>query len=480
MNKFIILIAAVLLSPLAGVAQGIVFEPEGDFGAAVRKAKAENKVMFVDFYTDWCGPCKQMTADVFIRKAVGDVFNRNFVNVKVNAEKGEGVSLAEKAGIMAYPTMLFLDPHTGKTLHAVLGYRTEKELLEDARQLEEAGKYGGLERMRADFEEGRSDIEFLVDFFRLLPEDDETGQRSAVAERYLLNVPKETFKSEDTGDIVFIGGSSGIMGALRAWNDDVMYRMLDFLNEKYSESETGYFSSDYNIGIVFIVELTANRFLNRAIERGDEELMEKVLVFQKEFRKEAGSRRIDSDTNIMSLRGIFFASPEMIRLKYMVENRNDPDGFRTEVVAYMDNLMAEMPVDSLHSRKGAYYMSHLMMEDMVRRNVPQYNANYITSAAGLSDRAIDYIIEFANYYWRLMPSDKKTKQTVARWLNYACQINPYYKKGAMDAAPLLVKIGHAKDAIANLENVVRSYTNVQMKVPAGVEELIVDIRNDKI
>ncbi len=471
------------LLPILGMAQGIVFEPEGDFGAAIRKAKAENKVMFVDFYTDWCGPCKQMTADVFTRKAVGDVFNRNFVNVKVNAEKGEGVSLAEKAGIMAYPTMLFLDPHTGKTLHAVLGYRTEKELLADAQQIEESGKYGGLAQMRTDFEEGRSDIEFLVDFFRLLPDDDETGQRSAIAERYLLNVPKETFKSEDTSDIVFIGGSNGIMGALRTWNDDVMYRMLDFLNEKYRESETGFFSSDYNIGIVFIVELTANRFLNRAIERGDEELMEKVLAFQKEFRKEVGARRIDGDTNIMSGRGIFFASPEMVRLKYMVENRNDPDRFRTEVVPYMDNLMAEMPVDSLHSKKGGYYMSHLIMKEMVARNVPQYNVNNISMAVGRSDMAVDYIIEFANYYWRLMPNDKKTKQTVAKWLNYACQINPYYKKGAMDAAPLLVKIGQTNDALANLQSVLDYYGNAGLDSPryvGGVRELIGDIRNDKI
>lgn len=75
---------------------------------AVAAAKAENKLLFLDFYTDWCGPCKMMMNKVFPLKEVGDYFNAKFVCLKVNAEK-EGVELAKKHAIKAYPTFVVLD-----------------------------------------------------------------------------------------------------------------------------------------------------------------------------------------------------------------------------------------------------------------------------------------------------------------------------------------------------------------------------------
>lgn len=66
-----------------------------------------------------------------------------------------------------------------------------------------------------------------------------------------------------------------------------------------------------------------------------------------------------------------------------------------------------------------------------------------------------------------------------RWLRLFLRLLPK-DDGPRDAAPLLVKVGHADDAIANLEAVIRSYTAVQLDVPAGVRGLIEDIKNDKI
>lgn len=78
------------------------------FEEAISAAKAENKLVFIDFYTDWCGPCRTMSRQVFPQKSVGDYLNNKFVCIKLNAEK-EGVNLAKRYGIKAYPTFLILN-----------------------------------------------------------------------------------------------------------------------------------------------------------------------------------------------------------------------------------------------------------------------------------------------------------------------------------------------------------------------------------
>ncbi|MBR6944646.1 MAG: thioredoxin family protein [Prevotella sp.] len=76
---------------------------------ALDAAKVERKMVFIDFYTDWCGPCKMMARDVFPQKNVGDYFNAHFVCIKLNAEKGEGKDYARQFKIDGYPSFLIVN-----------------------------------------------------------------------------------------------------------------------------------------------------------------------------------------------------------------------------------------------------------------------------------------------------------------------------------------------------------------------------------
>ena len=104
--KKITLLALAALFGLPGLAQTNFRDLTYD--EAIATAKAENKLVFMDFYTDWCGPCKRMMSDVFPLKSVGDYMNAKFVCIKINAEK-EGKELADIYKITAYPTFIAID-----------------------------------------------------------------------------------------------------------------------------------------------------------------------------------------------------------------------------------------------------------------------------------------------------------------------------------------------------------------------------------
>jgi thiol:disulfide interchange protein len=100
----------------------------GSWEEALALAEAEGKLIFMDAYAKWCGPCKIMSRNVFTDAKAGDFFNENFINVKMDMERGEGPALAKKYRVRAYPTLFFID-HTGKVVNAELGYHKVSELI---------------------------------------------------------------------------------------------------------------------------------------------------------------------------------------------------------------------------------------------------------------------------------------------------------------------------------------------------------------
>jgi thiol:disulfide interchange protein len=96
-------------------------------------AKKNGKYIFVDAYTAWCGPCRQLKNVTFRDREAAAFYNGNFINYTVDMEKGEGVELAEKWDVTAYPTLLFFTPE-GKMVMKQIGYVNGKQLIEFGKQ----------------------------------------------------------------------------------------------------------------------------------------------------------------------------------------------------------------------------------------------------------------------------------------------------------------------------------------------------------
>ncbi|HEX9980993.1 MAG TPA: thioredoxin family protein [Flavobacterium sp.] len=113
-----------LLTPFATVKEttagkGIDFF-EGTFKEALAEAKKSGKPVFIDFYATWCGPCKKLKK-TFRDKAVGDYFNKNFINISVDGETAEGARLLNQFRVNSYPTLLIVNAD-GKQLTKSTGY----------------------------------------------------------------------------------------------------------------------------------------------------------------------------------------------------------------------------------------------------------------------------------------------------------------------------------------------------------------------
>jgi thiol-disulfide isomerase/thioredoxin len=117
MRSFI-LINMLLFSSLLQ-AEGIEFF-EGDFEEAFAMANTSGKLVFVDAYAQWCGPCKRMAATTFKDSKVGEFFNETFINMKIDMEKGQGLRFRKKYPVSAYPTLMFINGE-GEIVHKATG-----------------------------------------------------------------------------------------------------------------------------------------------------------------------------------------------------------------------------------------------------------------------------------------------------------------------------------------------------------------------
>ncbi|MFA6277386.1 MAG: DUF255 domain-containing protein [Pedobacter sp.] len=125
MKNFIWAICLFMLTTSASAAE-INFLDNPVWSTVIEKAKKENKVIFLDAYATWCGPCKMMDSETYKDQAVADYYNANFINVKYDMEKGEGLTLAQRFSVESYPNLLFINPD-GTVLHRATGFRKGPE-----------------------------------------------------------------------------------------------------------------------------------------------------------------------------------------------------------------------------------------------------------------------------------------------------------------------------------------------------------------
>ena len=209
----------------ANAEEGILFF-KGTFSEALAKANEQHKLLFVDCYTTWCGPCKWMSANVFTDKKISSSFNKNFICLELDMEKGEGLDIAKKYSVKNYPTYLWVD-QTGKQVHRSVGSTSSGEFLIIAEKAMNPNK--NLSYMKTQYETGNREPELLLNYASSLKSAYDMSYQT-VADEYFKTLPEKDLAEEKNWNAIL-----EFTPNINSYTYGAMTRMLPVFNERYGK-----------------------------------------------------------------------------------------------------------------------------------------------------------------------------------------------------------------------------------------------------
>ena len=239
--------------------QGIEFF-HGTWVQALEKSKAEGRLIFVDAYAEWCGPCKKMAAQTFPDAKVGAFFNANFICLKMDMEKEENAEFVGKYPVSAFPTLMFIDQN-GKIVVKQTGAQGIDGLIELGQKA--ISKADKLPELQARYEEGERDPQFLLQYVGAL---NRASKPSLKVTNDYLNTQKDITTPFNLGFI--------LEGAAEADS-----RVFDLLIKYRTQIEQ---QAGKN-AVQSRIEKACLVTLNKAIEYKDEKLLQEAKDKMKAF-----------------------------------------------------------------------------------------------------------------------------------------------------------------------------------------------------
>jgi thioredoxin-related protein/tetratricopeptide (TPR) repeat protein len=194
-----------------------------------QQAQAENKLIFLDAYTSWCGPCKWMEKFTFTDKEVAKFYNTNFINAKFDMEKGEGETLAKIYEVQAFPTLLFIN-QKGELVYGVTGAKNPEDFIALGKKVLEIGIPIGMEK--------KSTIEVddnkAVQEFPALAEKFKKGERSKIFLISYMDSLKSAGLSTDEALDAYFETHKDSMLTKSAWDNVISYYMRSISSKTFN------------------------------------------------------------------------------------------------------------------------------------------------------------------------------------------------------------------------------------------------------
>lgn len=166
----------------------------------MKKAKKADKMVFVDCYASWCGPCKHLMNDVFPQKEVSEYLEANFVCAKYDIEQENGTEFTTlyPNRIFGVPTMFIIDAQ-GNLLQVIRGAREADDLLSTIKE----GLAGmPLYELEQKYQQGKRDLDFMKRYLWMLESAGDQSMREKAAGDYAASFPIDSLLNQDIWDMV--------------------------------------------------------------------------------------------------------------------------------------------------------------------------------------------------------------------------------------------------------------------------------------
>lgn len=169
----------------------------------LQQAQNSAKPIFVDVYTEWCGPCKWMDKHVFSDKQVMSFFESNFLPVKIDAEKGYGPEFSKRHAVGGYPTFLFFSPK-GELLLAGIGSLSSEILIQSGKQALDNLKNGiSLSVLSPDSANWKMTPEETLEYIKKMSIGGKPN--GTLIEYYLKALPMDSLYNPQVFDMITFG-----------------------------------------------------------------------------------------------------------------------------------------------------------------------------------------------------------------------------------------------------------------------------------
>lgn len=289
-NKIIVLVFALFLSvcgQLYAQNEGVNFVEGKTFAEALQMAKASNKLLFVDCYTSWCGPCKMMATKVFTQKKVGDYFNKEFICIKVDMEKGEGPDLHKRFTVRAYPTFLFIDGD-GNEVNRIVGGSDADQFL---KTVQDGVGAKSMKAMTARYEAGERSMEFLIDYLDVLEKAYASDKCNQIAQELLEGKTDQLLTNE------------ALYNAFISYTTSPLTPAFQYVVEHKAEFEAKYDKERLNQ----MMKMTWTRYPHTFMKRADDGTCTFDDAAMEEYVKEMKRCNVEDCDKIILLTDIFAA-----------------------------------------------------------------------------------------------------------------------------------------------------------------------------